>query len=105
MIQGHGQWLASCVTRIHVALASVKLQLAVQKPEFSRADQPPVGDADPVKRSVEIAGPEMEELPQPGKSRRQIVFLPDKGLKQAGMIGHVIKDFRRRRGGIRVAAR
>ncbi|TDR33638.1 hypothetical protein DES43_12038 [Aquamicrobium defluvii] len=54
-----------------------------------------VGEAHGVQGILQGFGPVVEKAAQFGELRREIVFLPDVKLKQAGMIRHMIMDFSR----------
>src|SRR5688572_29287080 len=49
-----------------------------------------------VQRPFELAGPEVQELVQHRKLRRQIVFLPNERLQQLRVVRQPVKDRRRR---------
>jgi len=53
-------------------------------------------DGDGMHRPFELAAPEVEEILEDGKARRDVVLLPDKGLQHAAMIRHAVQDRRGR---------
>jgi hypothetical protein len=52
-----------------------------------------VCDSDSVEWPVEAICPELKELSEFGKMRRQVIVLPNKGLQDCLVIGHSIKNF------------
>ena len=74
----------------------VESEFAPNERKFGLRDQAAGGDADGKKFSVETRLPEMQELAQSRKARREIEFLPDEALQHRGMIGQAIENFRRR---------
>src|SRR5690606_39009297 len=54
-----------------------------------------MADGHGVKHAVQGVGPEVQELVQHRKLRKQVVLLPDVALQQGRMVGHVVEDFRR----------
>src|SRR5690349_20594711 len=49
-----------------------------------------------VQRTLELFFPERQELVQRGKSRKQVVILPNVALQHASMIGQPVDDLGRR---------
>ena len=70
----------------------MKAELTIGKFHFSRGDQALVGHKHRMKLAIKIVTPEMQKFIEHGKARRDIIFLPDIGLQQLGMIGHVIEN-------------
>ena len=62
--------------------------------QFGRFDESRMGDHYRVERAVERRLPEVEKPLQFGEFGTEIVFLPDVGLKQPGMIGAPVIDVR-----------
>src|SRR6478735_1777327 len=71
---------------------SMQRQHAVQAADLRRPDQTRMRDGDRVKRSIELAPPESEEILEHRKARRHVVLLPDEGLQDAAVIRHAIQD-------------
>src|SRR3954466_11742178 len=68
--------------------------------QLSTLDAPPaqrvrsMGDRDGVERPFQLTGPEIQEIQEHGEIRREIVLLPDIGLKKTRVAGQAIKDCR-----------
>lgn len=60
--------------------------------ELRWRDDSRVPNPDRMQRSVEILGPEIQELVQLGKLWRVVELLLDETLENAGLIGDVIDD-------------
>src|ERR1700722_10070902 len=63
-----------------VRTKSMQAEHAVERAKFGGLDQLGVGDANGIKRPLELGLPEMEEVAQRRKFRKQVVVLPDVGL-------------------------
>ena len=62
--------------------------------QLGRRDELGGDELDRVQLAVQRAVPEIEEALQLGEARGHVVFLPDIGLEQGGMVGQVIEDLR-----------
>jgi hypothetical protein len=70
----------------------MQAELAFDKAELGRSDQPAMGDADAVERALQISRPEIEKVSELGEARREIVILPDIALQKLRMVGKAIED-------------
>ena len=64
------------------SLCLVQPELARDEAELGRRDQAPMHHANAIERAVEIGRPEIEEVGELGKARREVVVLPDIALQQ-----------------------
>src|SRR5262245_39065960 len=78
------------------AAVSVQSELAVDRLELRRLNQPAVSHAHRMQWPFKLFLPEREKTLQLGKVGEQIVILPDVGLQQPAIIGTPIQDVRRR---------
>src|SRR6185437_3885155 len=78
------------------AAGSMQPEYTIDGAELRGLDQLGVRDANRIQRPLQLLLPELQEVLQRGKSREQIVILPDIALQQRGMIGHPIEYLRRR---------
>ena len=62
--------------------SSVQPELAVDRADFGRLDQPRMRNRHRMQRALELLQPEIEEFVQHRKIRAEIVVLPDISLKQ-----------------------
>src|SRR5262245_52961631 len=60
--------------------------------ELGRADQLAVGDGDAIELALEVRLPVLQEAQQAREARVNVVFLPDEGLQQGGMVGQAVED-------------
>ena len=60
---------------------SVQPEFALNEAELLRGDQPSMGDANPIERPIKIGGPEIQEIDEFRKVRREVVVLPDIALQ------------------------
>ena len=67
-------------------LSSVQPELAVDRTDLGRLDQPRMRHGDRVQRAFQGLQPEIEELVERRKYRAEIVILPDIALQQPGVI-------------------
>src|SRR5262245_37802801 len=74
----------------------VQCQVGAAGAYLARRDEPGGRDPDGVELALEAAAPELEEPVQDREVRRQVVVLPRIALQQAGMVGEIIEDLRRR---------
>ena len=51
---------------------SVQPEFALNEAELLRGDQPPMGDANPIERPIKIGGPEIQEIDEFRKVRREV---------------------------------
>src|ERR1700733_6962745 len=72
--------------------ASVQPELAVDRADLRRLDQPRVRHRHRVQRALKLLQPEIEELVELRKCRAEIVVLPDISLQQPGVIGPPVED-------------
>ena len=73
----------------------MQLEFRVIMREFARADQFLMGNRDLIKFAFQMRFPETQEFLEHREARRQIELLPDVGLQQGRVIGHVVENFRR----------
>jgi len=66
--------------------ALVKAELRPGMPHFRRADDAAAAHDDRMQLALDLFLPEIEKTAQLGKSRREVVILPDKTLQQRRMI-------------------
>src|SRR4249919_194900 len=71
-------------------------ELAVDRADLRRLDQPRMGHGHRVQRAFELLEPEVEELVQFRKYRAQVVALPDIALQEPGVVRPPVQDVRRR---------
>src|SRR5262249_10799908 len=67
-------------------LSSVQPELAVDRADLGRLDQPGMRHSDRVQRAFQGLQPEIEEFVEHRKCRAEIVILPDIALQQPGVI-------------------
>ena len=60
---------------------SVQPELTLNEAELLWGDQPPMGDTNPIERPIKIGGPEIQEIDEFRKVRREVVVLPDIALQ------------------------
>ena len=70
--------------------------LALHVPPVRGAEQPEMRVADRMQRPVDFPVPELDEMIEHRKIRREVIILPDEKLQQMRMIGQVVEDLRRR---------
>ena len=70
----------------------MQLELAIDEAKLLWRDKAPMRDAYPIERSIEIGGPEMQEMQEFRKFGREIEVLPDIGLQQTGIIRQPVQD-------------
>ena len=75
-------------------VGSMQPEFAIDGADFGGLDQPCMCDRHRVQRPFQRLEPEAEEAIEGGKSRAQVVVLPDVGLQQPGMIGAPVEDLR-----------
>src|SRR5689334_11181710 len=75
-----------------VATTSMQPEHAIDGAQFSRLDQLGMRDADGIERALELVLPELQEILERGKFRKQIVVLPDVGLQQRRVIRHPVEN-------------
>jgi hypothetical protein len=65
----------------------VQPEAGVDVPHFARTDELDARDPHGVQLAFDVAGPEIEEAVQHGKSRSEIHVLPDETLQNARVVG------------------
>src|SRR4051794_12920080 len=73
---------------------SVQPELAVDRLQLSRLDQPGVGDQNRMQRAFQLLHPEREKALQLGKFREQVVVLPDERLQKPLVVGPAVENLR-----------
>jgi len=91
---------AACETRYcehlaYVVRASVQQKLGVNIPDSDGLDKITACNPDRMNWSVQIGLPEIQKTVQEGKVRRNVNFLPDKGLQKVRIVGQQIDNFGR----------
>ena len=71
-------------------------ELAVDRTDLGRPDQPRMGDRHRMQRPFQPLQPECQKAVERRKFRTEVVVLPDVGLQQGWMVGKPIEDLRRR---------
>src|ERR1041385_5133162 len=70
----------------------VQPELAADRPQLGRLNQPAVRDRHRMQRPFELLDPEGQEALQLGEFREQVVVLPDVGLQKPGVVGTPLQD-------------
>src|ERR1043165_1551907 len=70
----------------------VQPELAADRPQLGRLDQPAVRDRHRMQRPFELLDPEGQEALQLREFREQVVVLPDLGLTKPGVVGTPVQD-------------
>src|SRR5262245_52466878 len=80
--------MAQHLTRRH----SVQPELAIDEPKLLWRDEPPMGDAHPVERSVKIGFPEIQEMQKLREFGSEVEVLPDIALQQSRVVRQSVED-------------
>src|SRR3954468_12989166 len=72
----------------------VQPELAVDRADLRRLDQPRVGHRDREQRTLKLLEPEIEKFVQHREIGAEVVFLPNVGLQQRRVIGKPIQNVR-----------
>ena len=75
---------------------SIQPELAVDRFQLGRLDQPRMRDHHRMQRAFQLLDPERQEALQLGKFREQVVVLPDEGLQQPLVVRPAVEDLRGR---------
>lgn len=70
-------------------------ELRVEDAPVARPDQVAMGNAHRMQPALDIALPELQEAAELGEGRRLVERLPEEGLQQPRMVGHVVEDMGR----------
>jgi hypothetical protein len=71
---------------------SIERELLIDHAQFRGPNKPRVGDGYRMQKALEIADPKIQELPEVGKVRMQVMLLPNVILENPRVIRQVIED-------------
>src|SRR5208282_5009398 len=78
--------------RQRTRLMSIERELLIDHAQFRGPDEPRVGDGHGMQKTLEVADPKIQELPELGKVRMQVMLLPNVILQNPGMVGQAVED-------------